>query len=427
MKYTASDNSLDSAKKLDQEDKLKDYRGKFCFPKAPNGEDCLYFAGHSLGLRPKQTQEYIQEELDSWAQLGVEGHFAAKYPWMPYHEFVTPALARLVGAKETEVVAMNTLTTNLHLMLVSFYRPKAGKFKILIENNTFPSDKYAVDSQARFHGYHPQEAILQLKPEANGKTVDEDSLIQQILDNKDELALVMLGNCNYLSGQYFDIERIVKTCHEHDIICGFNLAHGAGNLHLELNKWGPDFAVWCSYKYLNSGPGGIAAAFVHERHHQDPLMPRFEGWWGTNKEKRFLMEPNFEAIESAEAWQLSNPPIFQLASLKSSLDLFDSAGMKNIVEKRNKLTSYAQFLFEENCKDHLEVITPNYVEGKQTRGAMLCLKFLSNPKKVADTLKEHGVIVDFREPDIIRMAPAPLYNSFEDVYRVTSMIKETLG
>lgn len=424
--YTQNDISLESAKKLDEADELKSFRDKFCFPEAPNGKPCLYFAGHSLGLRPKQTQEYIQEELDSWARLGVEGHFAAKYPWLPYHENVTPSLGRLVGAKESEVVAMNTLTTNLHLMLVSFYRPKeignSKKIKIMIENNTFPSDQYAVDSQVRFHGYHPEQAVIELQPGENGKTLSQESLEQQILDNKDELALVMLGNCNYLSGQYFDIERIVKVCHDNDILVGFNLAHGAGNLKLKLNEWGPDFAVWCSYKYLNSGPGGIAAAFVHERHHKDPMMPRFEGWWGTNKKTRFLMERKFEAIESVEAWQLSNPPIFQLASLRSSLDLFDQAGMDRIVQKRDKLTGYAEFLFKEKCNDLLEIITPTAVEGKQTRGAMLCLKFNENPKKVADQLKDEGVIVDFREPDIIRLAPAPLYNSYEDVYRVVDLI-----
>lgn len=424
--YTINDNSLDAAKKLDSNDELKEFKSKFCFPEAPGGKPCLYFAGHSLGLRPKQTQEYIQEELDSWARLGVEGHFAAKYPWLPYHENVTPSLAKLVGAKESEVVAMNTLTTNLHLMLVSFYRPSevgsTKKYKILIENNTFPSDQYAVDSQVRFHGYHPKEAVLELRPSADGKTVEHESLIQQILENKDELALVMLGNCNYLSGQYFDIEAIVKVCRENDIKVGFNLAHGAGNLKLKLNEWGPDFAVWCSYKYLNAGPGGIAAAFVHERHHKDGLLPRFEGWWGTNKKNRFKMERKFEAIESVEAWQLSNPPIFQLASLRSSLDLFDQAGMDRLVAKRDKLTGYAEFLFKQNCSDLLDVVTPPAVEGKQTRGAMLCLKFKQNPKTVADQLSKEGVIVDFREPDIIRLAPAPLYNSFEDVYQVVDLI-----
>jgi kynureninase len=407
-----------------EQDPLRNFRDEFCFPQLDNVDSTLYFAGHSLGLRPVQTQNYIQEELDSWAKFGVEGHFAAKHPWLPYHEFVTGGLARLVGAKEEEVVAMNTLTTNLHLMLVSFYRPTKKRFKILIENNTFPSDKYAVDSQARFHGFDPEEAIIQLEPGENGLTVSQDRIMEIIEREKDSLALVMLGNCNYLSGQYFDIEAITAKAHEVGAMAGFNLAHGAGNLALDLHKWDTDFAVWCSYKYLNSGPGGIAAAFVHEKHHNDPNIPRFEGWWGTNKQTRFLMEDKIDPIKTVEAWQLSNPPIFQLASLRASLDLFDKATMPKIIEKRDHLTGYLEFLLKEKCGDFLEIVTPAWQEGKQTRGAMLCIRFKKDPKKLSEELVKKGVVVDFREPDIIRIAPAPLYNNHLDVYNLVEMIRQ---
>ena len=417
------DLSRETAQRLTEEDPLKPFRDQFCFPQNHQGENCLYFAGHSLGLRPKKTQDYIQEELDAWAQLGVEGHFAAKYPWLPYHENVTPSLARLVGAREEEVVAMNTLTTNLHMMLVSFYRPTSKKFKILIENNTFPSDKYAVDSQARFHGFQPEEAIIELQPEPGDYHVDPEKILDQIEKEKDSLALVMLGNCNYLSGQCFDIQAITEKAHSVGAFVGFNLAHGAGNLQLQLHNWGPDFAVWCSYKYLNSGPGGIAGAFVHERHHDKKDIPRFEGWWGTNKATRFLMQPQFDPIPTVEAWQVSNPPIFQLASLRASLDLFDSATMPALAAKRDKLTSYLQYLLENRCAEFCKIVTPAYVEGQQKRGAMLCVKFNKDPKKLSEKLKESGVIVDFREPDIIRIAPIPLYSSYQDVFALVEIIE----
>jgi len=404
---------------MDNKDPLKKYRQYFNFPKRDDGRDALYFCGHSLGLMPKKSKDYINEVLDSWAKHGVEGHFLGDFPWLPYHEFLTAPMAKIVGAKEREVVVMNTLTVNLHLMMVSFYRPTKTKFKILIENNTFPSDQYAVASQARFHGFDPQLAILELVPDTGKITVDENRLLQQIIDNKDELALVMLGDVNYLSGQSFDIEKIVKVCHDNKILVGFNLAHGAGNLNLKLHDWHVDFAVWCSYKYLNSGPGNLSGCFIHETHLTDPNIKRFEGWWGTNKEQRFKMEPKFAAIPSAEAWQLSNPPIFQMAAMRASLEIYDRAGMPAFGEKRDLLTGYLEYLLRKNCSDILEIQTP----GSGQRGCMLSLKFKNDPKEMVKKFAELGIVCDFREPNILRMAPNPLYISYADVYELVTIIK----
>ncbi len=415
--FTKDDLTLDAARKLDEEDSLRSFRDKFNFPKDKNGKDLLYFTGHSLGLMPKQTKEYLDHELNAWANFGVEGHFKGKFPWMPYHEFLTDKMASIVGGKQSEVVVMNSLTVNLHLMLTSFYRPTSERFKILIENNTFPSDKYAVDSQARFHGYNPSEAIIQFSPASHDMVVSDQDIESTILENKDSLALIMLGNVNYLSGQRFDFQKIVKLAHENGIIVGFNLAHGAGNIELKLHDWNVDFAVWCSYKYLNSGPGGIAGCFVHESHGSDASIPRFEGWWGHKKETRFKMPSIFEPIGGAETWQLSNPPIFQLASLRSSLDLFDQAGISNLQKKSRHLTSYFKFLISEKCKGRFEVMTPDDC------GAMICINTGEHGKKLVDDFMKKGVIADFREPNILRSAPVPMYNSYEDVYRFVEIME----
>lgn len=408
--------NLDSARALDQKDPLSKYRAEFSFPK----ETPLYFAGHSLGLMPKRVRNYMNEELDAWEEFGVEGHFHAKRPWLPYHELMTESLAKLVGAKTSEVVAMNSLTVNLHLMLVSFYRPTKSRFKILIENNTFPSDKYAVDSQARFYGLDPSEAVVELKPRAGEYAVREEDIEVQIRELGDSLALVMLGNCNYLSGQKFNMKKISAIAHELGAFAGFNLAHGAGNLAPTLHDDGVDFAVWCSYKYLNSGAGGMAGAFVHERHLGKTDIPRFEGWWGTNKERRFKMGPNFEPIETAEAWQLSNPPIFQLAALRASLDLFDEAGIQNLRERGDRLTSCLEGLLLRDCEGKISIMTP------KERGSMLCVQVSSDAQAVLKSLQSKGAIVDFRYPDILRMTPVPLYNSFEDVYKLSQIIAESV-
>jgi kynureninase len=420
--YNSSHNHLDSARDFDAKDPMSSFRQRFHFPKSPGGSG-LYFCGHSLGLQPKDTRKAIETELDSWATYGVEGHFEGPYPWLPYHENITKSFANLVGAKESEVVAMNTLTVNLHLMMVSFYRPTKSRFKILIENNTFPSDKYAVDSQARFHGFDPSVAVVELKPSPGKKTVEPQDVIDQINALGDSLALVMLGNCNYLSGQRFDFKAISEAGHKNGALCGFNLAHGAGNLDIQLHDDNVDFAVWCSYKYLNAGPGGLAGTFVHEKHFSDKTIPRFEGWWGHDKSTRFKMGPTFKAIPTVEAWQLSNPPIFQLASLRASRNLFDEAGMKNLRDRGDKLTAYLEFLLNTNCEGKLEIITPKNIS---QRGSMLSVQLKNDPKALVKVFSEKGVILDFREPDILRMTPAPLYNSYEDCFRLVQIMKETL-
>ncbi len=416
MEYHFQDD-LAFALKMDAEDKLARFKSQFHFPKTPAGADQLYFAGHSLGLMPKKASLYVNEELSAWAKYGVEGHFLGAHPWLHYHENITASFAKLVGAKSNEVVAMNTLTVNLHLMMVSFYRPTKSRFKILIENNSFPSDKYAVDSQARFHGYLPENTIVELKAGSDGFSMSEDSILETIKAHGPELSLILIGNCNYLSGQKFNIEKIVAAGHAVGATVGFNLAHGAGNLDVGLHDSGADFAVWCSYKYLNSGPGGLAGAFIHERHHNNKAIPRFEGWWGHNKSTRFKMGPDFEPLPTVEAWQLSNPPIFQLASLRASMEIFDEAGISELRKKGNQITSYFEWLIRKNLEDDVEIITP------ESRGSMLCMRFRGNPKARYEKLIEAGAIVDFREPDIIRATPVPLYNSYEDVYRLVQLMK----
>ncbi len=418
MNFNFNDDSLASAQKMDEADELNSLRSQFVFPQNSQGKQQLYFAGHSLGLMPKKAKVYVDEELSAWGKYAVEGHFLGKHPWLSYHENITSSFARLVGANESEVVAMNSLTVNLHLLLVSFYRPTQSRFKILIENNTFPSDKYAVDSQALFHGFAPNDAVVELKPRTGEMIVRQEDIEDQINKLGDSLALVLLGNCNYLSGQCFDFNSIVKAGHKVGALVGFNLAHGAGNLFLTLHDWNIDFAVWCTYKYLNAGPGGIAGAFVHERHLTNKDIPRFAGWWGHNKSSRFKMGPQFEPIPTVESWQLSNPPIFQLASLRASMELFDQATMLKLCQKSQKLTKYFEFLLHKNIESEVEVITPS------SRGSMLCLRFKNNPKKWANKLSENDAIVDFREPDIIRATPVALYNSFVDVFQLVQILKE---
>ncbi len=413
--------SLEIARLFDQQDPLKNFRNEFVFPETESHAP-LYFAGHSLGLMPKKASEYINQELKSWGRYGVEGHFEGPHPWLPYHENITASFARLVGAQESEVVSMNTLTVNLHLLMVSFYRPTKARFKIIIEANTFPSDKYAVDSQARFHGFDPREAVVELKPRAGEAHLRQEDILQVIQEQGESLALVMLGNCNYLSGQCFNFKEITDKAHAVGAFAGFNLAHGAGNLFLQLHDWKVDFAVWCSYKYLNAGPGGIAGAFVHEQHLGSKSLPRFQGWWGQNKSTRFKMGPDFDAIPTVEAWQLSNPPIFQLASLRASMELFDRATIRALREKGDKLTSYFESQIKEHLKDQVTVITPELPQ----RGSMLCLRFTKSPRDSMEKLRKKGVFVDFREPDIIRATPIPLYNSFEDVYRLVQTFKEVV-
>jgi kynureninase len=395
-------------------DPLRDFRERFHIPKLANGSDCVYLCGHSLGLQPKSTRRYVEQEFEDWARLGVEAHFQARNPWMPYHEILSGSVARLVGALPIEVVAMNSLTVNLHLMMVSFYRPTAKRNKILIEANAFPSDQYAVKSQIQYHGYGPAEGLIEVKPRS-GETWIRTEDIQELIERDGErIALVLLGGVNYYSGQAFDFRPITDAGHAKGCVVGFDMAHAAGNLSLKLHDWDIDFAVWCSYKYLNAGPGAIAGCFVHERHARDPKLPRFAGWWGHDKENRFRMPPDFHAIPGAEGWQLSNPSILSAAALRASLDIFDEATMQRLRAKSELLTGYLEFLLnQKSSKKAFSIITPR--DGAH-RGAQLSMRISENGREVCDALAKEGIICDWREPDIMRVAPVPLYNTFSDVH-----------
>lgn len=401
------------ALELDAKDPLAKYRDQIHIPKQANGEACIYFCGHSLGLQPENAKAYVEQELEDWSKLGVDGHFEAKRPWLRYNEFLSDATARLVGAKPLEVAVMNTLTVNLHLMLVSFYRPTASKHKIVIEANAFPSDQYAVQSQIKYHGFAPETSLVELSPrpdETHIRTEDIESLIEK---EGNSIALIMLGGINYYSGQAFEMERITKAGHAKDCVVGFDLAHAAGNLVLNLHQWEVDFGVWCSYKYLNGGPGCIAGCFVHERHANSFDLPRFAGWWGQNKEKRFLMGPDFEAIPGAEGWQISNPPILSLAALRASMDIFDEVGIEKLRTKSLQLTGYLEYLLDQIPGDEVTILTPR---ATNQRGCQLSLRVQKKGKALFEKLKQNGIVCDWREPDVIRVAPTPLYNRFEEVH-----------
>jgi kynureninase len=415
--------SAQLASELDAQDSLKSFREKFYIPKQPDGEDVLYFTGNSLGLQPKTTGNYIEQELKDWATLGVEGHFHAKNPWLPYHEIVAEQMAEIVGAKPVETVVMNSLTVNLHLLMVSFYRPTPERNKIVIEAGAFPSDQYAVQSQIKFHNFEIENSLIELKPRIGEALLRTEDIEKTIHENGDSIALIMLGGVNYYTGQKYDFERITKAGHEIGAIVGFDLAHAAGNVELKLHNWNADFAAWCSYKYLNSGPGSIAGIFIHERHAESFDLPRFAGWWGHDKETRFLMGSEFVPLRGAEGWQLSNPPIFQLAALKSSLDIFEQAGMKNLIEKSKKLTAYLEFLLREIGDERISVITPS---NPDERGCQLSIRVRDADKNLFNSISEKGVYADWREPDVIRVAPVPLYNSFMDVFRFAEILKVCL-
>jgi kynureninase len=415
--------SAQFASELDAQDSLKSFREKFYIPKQSHGEDVLYFTGNSLGLQPKTTRNYIEQELKDWATLGVEGHFHAKNPWLPYHEIVAEQMAEIVGAKPIETVVMNSLTVNLHLLMVSFYRPTPERKKIVIEAGAFPSDQYAVQSQIKFHNFEIENSLIELKPRNGEALLRTEDIQRTIAENGDSIALIMLGGVNYYTGQKYDFERITKAGHEIGAIVGFDLAHAAGNVELKLHDWNADFAAWCSYKYLNSGPGSIAGVFIHERHSENFDLPRFAGWWGHDKETRFLMGSNFVPLRGAEGWQLSNPPIFQLAALKASLDIFEQAGMKNLIEKSKKLTAYLEFLLREIGDQRISVITPS---NPDERGCQLSIRVRDADKNLFNSLSEKGVYADWREPDVIRVAPVPLYNSFTDVFRFSEILKDCL-
>ncbi len=437
---------------MDAKDPLRDFRNKFYIPKRKSGEDVVYLTGNSLGLQPRSTRDYIDQELEDWKNLGVEGHFHAKNPWMPYHEFLTGMMARVVGAKPSETVVMNSLTVNLHLMMVSFYRPTAKRNKIVIEKHAFPSDQYAVMSQILFHNekeqgsraggerneesklphqhstpstQHPgNPRLIELEPRDGETCLRTEDIVATIKEHGDSIALIMLGGVNYYTGQLFDMEAITKAGHDVGAVVGFDLAHAAGNTLLHLHDWDVDFAAWCSYKYLNSGPGGIAGVFVHERHAENSGLPRFAGWWGHDKNTRFLMGPDFVPMKGAEGWQLSNPPIFQMASLRASLEIFEQAGMDALVEKSKTMTAYLEFLLRKIDNERISIITPS---NPNERGCQLSIRVANADKSLFEAITQKGVVADWREPDVIRVAPVPLYNSFEDVWRFAGILRNTLN
>ncbi len=407
------------ASSADQQDVLKDFRDRFLFP-LHDGTEVAYFCGNSLGLQPRAAAARMMEEMEDWARYGVEGHFMAKRPWFSYHENFSENMAKIVGAKASEIVMMNGLTVNLHLMMVSFYRPTASKYKILMEAKAFPSDQYAVESQVKFHGYDPQDAIIEISPREGEILIRNEDILKAIQENADSLALVFIGGVNYYSGQVFDMKTITAEAHKHDIIAGFDLAHAAGNVLLQLHDWDVDFAAWCSYKYLNSGPGSVAGVFVHERHGNDPELLRFAGWWGHDKKTRFKMEKGFIPMSGAEGWQLSNAPVFSMVALSVSLEIYAEAGMERLRNKSEQLTAYLEFILNEANKKWTSAGKPFKIISpldSEKRGCQLSIVFSSEGKKVFDTLTSQGVISDWREPDVIRLAPVPLYNSFSDVYR----------
>ena len=410
------------AREADAADPLRDFRREFLFPQH-EGRDVLYFTGNSLGLQPKGAALILQEELEDWAQYGVEGHFQARRPWYSYHELFSESLARIVGAKPKEVVAMNGLTTNLHLLLVSFYRPEGRRRKILCEERPFPSDTYAMASQIAFHGGDPEQDLVEMRPRKGEHTLRTEDIEARIAELGDELALVLFGGVNFYTGQAFDLEAITRAGHAAGALVGFDLAHAAGNIPLKLHDGGVDFACWCSYKYLNSGPGSVAGAFVHERHLGTDL-PRFAGWWGHDKDERFKMERTFKPMPTAEAWQLSNAPVFAMAPHRASLDLFDRAGMDALVAKSRRLTAFLEAVIDQVASDtgkQLEIITPR---DPDQRGCQLSVVLHGEGRALFDELTRRGVVADWREPNVIRLAPVPLYNGFQDVWRFGEVLKE---
>jgi kynureninase len=420
-------NNLEFAKQLDAQDPLKHFREKFLIPQH-KGKDSIYFTGNSLGLQPKSAKDEIEKVLNEWASLAVEAHFYATTPWIKYHDFFPKPLSKIIGALEHEIVVMNSLTVNLHLLMVTFYQPTKERYKIICEAKAFPSDQYAFESQVKFHGFDPEDAIIEVAPRENEHNLRTEDIIKTIRQHSNETALVLFGGINYYSGQFYDLKAITETAHAVGAYAGFDLAHAAGNVELYLHDWDVDFASWCSYKYLNSSPGGISGVYVHEKHISNSALPRFAGWWGYNKETRFQMEKGFDAIPTAEGWQVSNSPILLMAAHKASLDIFDEAGMQNLHSKRKTLTAYLHFILNNiNVKQNekiIEIITPSC---ENERGCQVSMLMLKKGKQIFDVLIEQGVIGDWREPNVIRVAPLPLYNTFEEVWQFGNIIETILN
>ncbi len=423
-------NTREFAQSLDTQDALKDYRNEFIFPKV-NGKQVIYFTGNSLGLQPKRTKHYVDEIMNDWANLAVEGHFYADKPWWDYHERFAAPLSEIVGAKPTEVTVMNTLTVNLHLLMVSFYRPTQKKFKIICEEKAFPSDQYMFQSQIDFHsksvGFNSNDALVEIKRRDGEHNIRIEDILAKIEEVGEELALVLIGGVNYYTGQVFDMKTITEAGHKQGAYVGWDLAHAAGNIELHLNEWKVDFAAWCSYKYMNSGPGNASGCFVHEMHHNNPDLPRFAGWWGHNKERRFKMEPKFDPVRGAEGWQISNLPILSLAPYLASVDMFAEVGMTKLIAKRNLITSYLEFILHEIANEiegaDFEIITPS---NQEERGCQLSVYLHGQGRELFERLMKNGVITDWREPNVIRLAPAPFYCSFEDMYEFGQILKRLI-
>ena len=418
-------NNEDLAKQLDAEDSLHVFRKKFHLPANRGGAPLIYFAGNSLGLMPKSARKIVEQELDDWAHLGVDAHLKGKTPWYWYHESLGQPAGRLVGAQPIEVICMNSLTVNLHLMMATFYRPTKSRFKILMEDPAFPSDTYAIKTQIVHHGLSAKEALILARPRSGEFTVRTEEILDLIEKHAEELAVILIGGVNFFTGQLFDIPTITAAAQKHGITVGVDLAHAIGNVPLSLHDWNVDFAVWCSYKYLNAGPGAVAGAFVHQRHATNTNLPRLAGWFGNDLDTRFRMhlEPEFIPVPSADGWQISNPPILSMAPLRASLAIFEEAGMDALRQKSIKLTNYLQFLLEDGGSSKLfNVITPREAD---ERGCQLSIQAQEHPKELFAKLEAAGVKCDFREPNVIRAAPTPLYNTFHEVWRFANILRRS--
>jgi len=417
-------NTREFAQQLDAQDELKHYRNEFLFPQH-NGKNVIYFTGNSLGLQPKRTKKYVDDVMNDWSNMAVEGHFYAEKPWWDYHERFANPLSKLVGAKPSEVTVMNTLTVNLHLLMVSFYRPTKTRYKIICEEKAFPSDQYMFQTQVNFHGYKADDAIVEIKRREGEHNIRLEDVIAKINEVGDALALVLIGGVNYYTGQVFDMKAITEAGHKIGAIVGFDLAHAAGNIKLELHDWNIDFAAWCSYKYMNSGPGNASGCFVHEKHHSNKDLSRFGGWWGHNKQRRFIMEPEYNPIVGADGWQISNLPILSLAPYLASVEMFDEVGMEKLIRKRNQLTAYLEFILHEIDREidgtEFEIITP---ANQEERACQLSVFLHGQGRSLFDYLMKNGVITDWREPNVIRLAPAPFYCSYEDMYDFGQILKQ---
>ena len=415
-------NTLAYAQQLDAQDSLAPYKKEFIFPQH-HGKDVIYFTGNSLGLQPKRSKAYVDEIMNDWANLAVEGHFYAEKPWWDYHERFAEPLGKIVGAKPSEVTVMNTLTVNLHLLMVSFYQPTATRYKIICEEKAFPSDQYMIQSQIQFHGYDPKTALVEIKRREGEHNIRLEDVLEVIRQEGDAVTLVLIGGVNYYTGQVFDMKTITQAGHDVGAYVGWDLAHAAGNIEMNLHDWQVDFAAWCSYKYMNSGPGNASGCFIHEKHHTNSQLPRFAGWWGHNKERRFKMEPQFDPVQGADGWQISNLPILSLAPYLASVHLFDEVGMPALVAKRDQITSYLEFILQEISREvsgAFEVITPS---NPKERASQLSVFLHGEGRRLFEYLMQNGVITDWREPNVIRLAPVPLYTSYADMYQFGQVLK----